>query len=274
MTQNGGANRALCADRTGGAGHAPDAIALPSNDTHTTNGGDVHVEQAVGHYAYSAARRHRHGGDAGRGPGNHGTSLLSNGSLVTATPRTVISWDTLTWKFNEGGTGELTCHFSLAGTVSNPEGGGAGEGSTQVFVPYDCEKIPCAADGLGEPQWKGEGLPWPSKLESIGLHEARSTTKGMKIAVGCEEAPGTEKFIPLARFFGSLKPLYKNGGGKASNPGFVEFAKGSGELEQDPPGSGIRFGTEGKLKVLGYANEEVIGTCDVTTAEGAPSVCL
>jgi len=198
---------------------------------------------------------------------------FQNGVLQTATNRTVIAWGTLTLKTNKGGTGELTCHNSVAGTIKNPEGGGAGEGSTQVFATYDCEKIPCATFGLGEPQVKAEKLPWPSKEESIGVHEARSTSTGVKVAIGCEEAPGTEKFIPLVKDFGSNKPQNFNGGGKASNPGFVQFATGSGELEQEPAGSGITGGTEGKLKALGYANQEVIGVCDVKSTEGAPSIC-
>jgi hypothetical protein len=197
---------------------------------------------------------------------------FQNGVLQTATPRAVVEWGTLALNENHN-AGFPTCHVSAAGTIVNPVGGGPGQGLTQVFAFYDCEKEPCGTIGLGEPQVRAERLPWPSQLESINVHEARSKTTGINLATGCEEAPGTEKFVPLTKHFGSLQPQTKNGGGKAGNPGFLECEKGCGQLEQEPEGGGLVAGLEGKLKILGYANQEVIGVCDVTMAEGAPSVC-
>jgi hypothetical protein len=135
---------------------------------------------------------------------------FQNGVLQTATPRLIVEWGPLTAKAAKS-PGETTCHISAAGTVFNPTGGGTGQGSTQVFAFYDCEKVPCSALGLGEPQVKAERLPWLSQLESIGIHEARADITGIKFAIGCEEAPGTERFVPLVKLFGTGKPQTSNG---------------------------------------------------------------
>ncbi len=198
---------------------------------------------------------------------------FQSGVLQTAKPRTVVLWGTLAFRTVKG-SGETICRTSVAGTIMNSESGGAGQGLIQVLAFFDCEKVACKSLGLGEPQMKAEHLPWSTKLESIGLHEARSTMTGVKYRFGCEEAPGREKFVPIVGNFGSTKPQTRNGGNQASNPGFVEFGPGSGELEQEPAGSGVNGVIEGKLNILGYANQEVIGVCDLTTAESAPSICV
>jgi len=224
-------------------------------------------------------------------------------TLVTATNKTVVSWGTLTLKTIKGGTGEVTCHNAAAGVIKNPNGTASpGEGLTQIFATFDCEKVPCQTVGLPagfEPSVLGEKLPWAAKQESVGVHESKSLTTGVKVAIGCDtieksptnggpgpagadtieakpNAPGSgeglkSNFFALVKDFGSNKPRNTaNARSLTLGPPGLTFGPGTGELEQEPAGSGITGQTEGSLKVIGYANQEIITVCDENPATACP----
>jgi hypothetical protein len=184
-----------------------------------------------------------------------------NAVLATSTPVDVTSWGTLTLKTVLGETAEVTCHVAAAGTIDNPEGGGSGVGSTQLFATYNCAYSSCP---FYANVW-AEKLPWPSVLEEMtGGIRAKST--GIKVDVQCwasrtaqQTADRGEGELPLntKTFEGEDEPKVEQGT-SATTPGFLFFEAESGKLEQEGSNNTILAETSGKLKVLGYEKQELI----------------
>ena len=173
----------------------------------------------------------------------------SNGSLVGSEPVTVNSWGTLTLKTVVGGAGEITCHTAEAGTIANPEGGGAGVGSIQLLVSYDCESTTCPYSSVVS----AEALPWPSILESEGT-AIRSRTTGVKLKTDCQKEGKSEGSVTFAGRYGPS--VHK--GASALHPGFLEFDAGSGTLEAQGSKGAVLGQPEGEVRTMGYEEQELI----------------
>jgi phosphodiesterase/alkaline phosphatase D-like protein len=112
-----------------------------------------------------------------------GTSTGADRTFTTATPhyyvngaklkegvasaKTFISWGNLTFT-GQGGCGGfesacITCHYATAGTLFNPAGAAAGEGSIQAFAPFACEQQ-LACPKTAEIRGAAENLPWHDLL--------------------------------------------------------------------------------------------------------------
>jgi hypothetical protein len=146
----------------------------------------------------------------------------------------------------------ITCHYVTGGKVSNPEGGGAGQGATQALAVFDCESGLCK-EGVTA-SVVPEKLPWMGTLGEGGTERApfRAKTAGIKIDVTCGG-------VSAVHFKGEYAPLAPGGEDKGTSsfqPGFLSFGAGSGELEEEEaPGTSK---TNGSLTVLGYDEQELI----------------
>ncbi len=164
-----------------------------------------------------------------------------------------ISWGTLALKTVVGGSGEVVCHTAEAGTISNPVGGGAGVGSTELLVAYHCESTTCPFTSVVTV----ESLPWPSVLETEGaLIRAKST--GIKVKVDCQKEGISEGSTTFVGSNAPLAPAGAHKGSGAKSPGFLEYDAGSGTLEQEGSGGSVLAKTEGELKILGFEEQELI----------------
>jgi hypothetical protein len=163
-----------------------------------------------------------------------------------------ISWGTLTLKTVAGGSGEVTCHTAQAGTVWNPEHGGAGKGETQVFATYDCEQIGMCPEGT-RVGVAGEALPWPSTLEASGS-AIRVRTERVKVNIACFAG---ETPVGGVKLVGASAPSSQKGS-SASHPSFLQFDQESGALEEEGSGGTVLDRIEGDVKSLGYNNQELV----------------
>jgi len=197
--------------------------------------------------------------------------FYSEGSIIGATPETVIGWGTINLVATEGSPpgAELTCHNSIAGTAFNPVGGGAGEGTVQVFSTYDCEqhKI-CPETAEFATEVVAERLPWHSVLTeevapTIRLETLGTPTTGIKAVVECKVGGSISSKIPyvVGKKKGSAeaekgqRPI-EEAGTSALHPSFANF-EGSGELEVEGSLGKVRGKTEGAVKTLGYNAQEL-----------------
>jgi hypothetical protein len=182
------------------------------------------------------------------------------GSVKESPEVEVYSFGTLTLKTTKGGSGEVTCRVSSAGTVKNKVGG-KGEGQTTDLSPVLCEGTTCA----GFTEILAESLPWPSLLEEAVPPTIRSKTTGIKVNVLCwaseeakEKALEGEKPLGSVPFVGSLQPEYINKPSVFPQASLTEFAAGSGELEVEGSGGTVSAQVEGRLETVGYKTQEVI----------------
>jgi hypothetical protein len=175
----------------------------------------------------------------------------SNKVLSSSQPRSVTSWGTLAFRTVVGGSGEVTCHTAVAGTIDNPEGGGPGVGSTELFATYRCESTTCPFTTFVA----GEALPWPSLLEAAGS-VIRAKTTGIKLQIECRKEGKLEHSDP---FVGANAPSFQHGS-STLHPASLEFDAGSGTLERESSNDAIQSKPEGALVVLGYEEQEVINT--------------
>ena len=207
----------------------------------------------------------------------------------------VISWGTLTLS---SGAGTVSCKDAVLSNVQNPEGGGFGTEEATSFASADCVAAGCeAASGL-EMLVTAEALPWSSVLEeseSAGKAVVRDRTVGERLSTHCAfrpgfaaqlvskefeekelkaqevargaytgfpaEEPGRPPVInvpgdPVASCSGENAPRLKTGSGIGSKPSAIEYdSPGSGSLSCGAFGKGT---TTGKLKTMGYGEEEII----------------
>jgi hypothetical protein len=187
---------------------------------------------------------------------------VSNGALLGATPRTSIEWGTITLRAAKGGIpgSFVTCHSAQAGTLFNPAGGGAGEGTTQVLATFACEAELVCPFGLSTALVPKE-LPWHNLLIEEVAGSIRQETTGLRLTIEClagETVESEEEYVVGPGEKG-LRPTFK-AGTSALHPGFSEFGEGSGEVEVEGSGGGVARKVEGIVKVLGYNAQELIST--------------
>jgi hypothetical protein len=194
----------------------------------------------------------------------------SNGANIGAGPVTTVGWGALMMEGQKGPVGAFAlCRDAIAGTAANPGGGSPatdktpGNGLTQVFATFDCESEGVCPAGT-EPGMMAESLPWANTLGiSAGL--IRQATTGIKIFITCSangKVEGGAKYVtnPASICCKSWHPASKRGT-SALHPGFFEFANyTAGELEVEGSAETVSAPVEGELKVLGFNEQELIGT--------------
>jgi hypothetical protein len=186
-----------------------------------------------------------------------------DGVLLAEGAKTFVTgWGTLKLQTVIGGTAAWTCRNAESGYVENPVGGGAGVGATELFSSYQCTFTACTTF----PTVLAEELPWPSVLVEPEAGVPRARTTGIKQDFLCwatkaafQKAARGEGEAPNAKnvFIGSRTPKPERGT-SASHPGFLEFGAGAGRLEQEGSFGTVLGETEGKVKVLGYKEAELI----------------
>ena len=171
-----------------------------------------------------------------------------------------MSWGTLALKTTVGGGDEITCHTVGGGSINNPVGGGAGTDSVQAFEAWNCEANFVCPAGT-QPGIEAQKLPWSTTLQEVA-GKIRDKITGMKVIVGCESPPedhvvgvpftvGEQEYSPLA-------PAGLQKGSSALHPGYFAFDAGSGSLEEEGSSGSVLAQTEGVLKLLGYAEQELV----------------
>jgi hypothetical protein len=183
-----------------------------------------------------------------------------NGARATEGERVpVIGWGTLALISSAG---NVTCHTASGGYVESPVGGGAGVGEAQAFATFDCESEKICPLGATT-EVSAESLPWESVLEvAAGVTRMRST--GVKEFVKCVaggKVEGGTKFLTneASVCCKAWAPTDRHGT-SALHPGLLEFDAGSGELEAEGSKEAVKAKTEGDVKLLGYAEQELIDT--------------
>jgi hypothetical protein len=196
----------------------------------------------------------------------------SNGlKIAEGSKKTVSEWGTLTLAGVKGGTlpNHITCHTAAGGTLENPVGGGAGVGSTEVFVAYQCESeniCPAGTVAKVTAEKIANGVGWPNVLSEPEAEKWRTESSKVKLDIGCfnsvelEKREGGEHFVEIGGY-GTETELQRpetHKGTNAAHPGGVIFGAGSGELEIEGGGGTFTSKTEGEVKTLGYLNQELI----------------
>ncbi len=193
-----------------------------------------------------------------------------------------ISWGTLAFTSTRGGA-STECSAVAGGYVENPAGGSAGAfekagvESVEAFDLYDCVNAECEAAG-GRPAVTAEGLPWSGMLSEEAERIVGLSTSGVRLFVHCQfasltptERPGegaqagleertTIEYnapgaLTCTRISGGSWRARETAGTSAEKPSKTQFSEAGGELEC---GSGGTMVTTGSLKMLGYAESEVL----------------
>jgi len=187
----------------------------------------------------------------------------SEGAFIAEGKKVFLEgWGTLKLQTVVGGSAAYTCRNAAGGFVENPLGGGAGVGATELFTSYQCTFTACPTF----PSVLAEELPWKGLLFEPTAGVIRGEVSGIKADLQCwatksafETAARGEAVLPNAKnvFIGKQTPKPETGT-SAGHPGFLEFGAAAGRLEQEGSGGTILGETEGKIKVLGYKEAELI----------------
>jgi len=206
---------------------------------------------------------------------------VNNVKLAAGKKADAIGWGTITLTTNAAAAGNaLTCHNIAGGTITGTAEGVNAKGSVEQFAVYNCtQKKQCpketdtaAVQSVEAAAPTKSSLPWPSELREEGGN-IRSATTEVEVIVDCIVTEGegkgtTDQAVPFVSNnipgskCESQDPKTVNGT-SAAFPGSVEFGDElTKELEiPSPPGSCALIGkTEGEVKGLGYAKQEVINT--------------
>jgi hypothetical protein len=184
----------------------------------------------------------------------------SEGALVGSAPRADVAWGTITLANVKGGSpgSFITCHSAGAGTLLNPESGGAGEGLTQVFATFACESQGICLAGESS-ALVAEELPWHHILTEEVVGTVRQESTGIKVLIEClvgEKVESVHRFLTGAGQKG-LRPS-SHVGTSALHPGLFSYDAGSGELEAEGSSGAITRRAEGAVKILGFDAQELI----------------
>jgi hypothetical protein len=214
------------------------------------------------HYHFRVSARNR--GGTTQGSDQTFTTLLShwyksNVLLAQGARATFVAWGTLTLTSSNGAG--VVCHTAAAGYVENPMGGGPGVDQIEPFAAFRCESHKFCPSGAAT-ELIGERLPWPAVLEEIEGLLIRTPTTGIRLSIDCIVGGNAEvaaKFItnPLSACCATQAPRFW-AGVSASNPSFLEYAAGSGELEEEGSAEAVKATTEGEVKMFGFANQELL----------------
>ena len=146
--------------------------------------------------------------------------------------------------------GKVQCRIAAGGYAENPVGGGASVEAVQAFDVYECEDSCPAVFTV-----TAEKLPWPTELiEVAGVERAQVKTSSARLK--CVNAGPPEEVLLDAVVSGNDDPATHNGT-SAVKPSFVQYTVGTGEEEVVSPEFG-KGTTEGKVKIKGYEESEVI----------------
>jgi hypothetical protein len=172
---------------------------------------------------------------------------------VTTEKTEFIDWAKLTLTSPEG---VVSCKNLTAGFDWNPEGGGAGQDETLVFVTYECTG-PCPF----ETRVTAEKLPWKSELfegaEENGTKVLKDRSVGVQVAIGCFLG-GTEVVAPSI-FEGESTPTASKGNSGCNKPGELLFGKGISGLLLNKA-TGAEGYTTGVDKICGFVGQELINS--------------
>jgi hypothetical protein len=178
---------------------------------------------------------------------------LSEYPNVTTEKTQFIAWAKLTFTSPEG---VVSCKQIIAGNEWNPEGGGAGQDETLVFVTYECTG-PCPY----ETRYTAEGLPWKSELfegaEENGTKALKDRTIGVKLNIGCFLG-GTEVVAPSI-IEGEWTPTVSKGNSGCNKPGELLFGKGISGLLLNKA-TGAELYTTGVEKICGFVGQELLNS--------------
>jgi hypothetical protein len=194
----------------------------------------------------------------------------SNGAQIPESAGEVptVSWGDLSLK----GAAEINCHNDLGGTGENKTVGGVLKAFDWI---YDFSAFLCTSPNISCPLGlyvavEARNLPWRTEIIVVA-GKVRDNVTNVRVKLGCRrgtvamgtaagegEVIGTnfvlgpgQKQTPLAPF-GPLK------GSSATNPGKYSYDAGSGELEAEGSGGTAKGITEGEVKTLGYAEQELV----------------
>jgi hypothetical protein len=180
---------------------------------------------------------------------------VNGGIVAEGTRLQMIAWGTL--KLTNSTLGEVECHTVSAGYLENPTGGGPAVAKVLGLVPYECVSESCkAAGGTGIEVIPGE-LPWSAEATEPATRVFRMRTGNKTKAAGAVSLGVDCIGVKNADFLGETAPTVLNNGISIGvTPGEEAFDQpGSGELENVTLG-GLKIA--GKLKILGYAGQELI----------------
>jgi len=170
-----------------------------------------------------------------------------------------IAWGTL--KLTNTLLGEVECRNIFAGTGENPSNGLAAKGQVTGFYPYECKDAVCTTL-TGFITVIPEKLPWfaeaieytsePTVTRQHAGHPSKTEPEAVFFKVECQG-------VGTPQFFGENNPKIQNNASNiGSKPGQEEFDVGAGELQSEAAGGGK---VSGKVKVIGYAEEESGSAC-------------
>jgi hypothetical protein len=175
--------------------------------------------------------------------------------------KTFIGWGTLIFKGVKGGIpgNKITCHWAAAGTLLNPAGQSAGEGSTQVFSGYACQQEFVCPSETTSSALVAEKLPWRAELTEEVPGTIRQETESERVSVECFKGETLVTTVPFHQGPSEKgqRPKVVNGT-SALHPSALEYDEGAGILELGDEAT-ITGRFEGALKLLGYNAQEMIG---------------
>ncbi|HEV2923905.1 MAG TPA: hypothetical protein VGW98_07715 [Solirubrobacteraceae bacterium] len=185
-----------------------------------------------------------------------------NGVFAGATPTPAIQWGSISF-VGVAGTPPgsfVTCHSAQAGTVENTAITIPGQDQIQASAAFDCEETGGFCPGVPPHTVSAiaANIPWPSKLVFAGTVIEDETTD-VDLTVMCHSEPTEIKFVTNAtsKCCKALSPIFRHGT-SATHPGFLEYGAGSGQLEVEGSKETITVRVEGEVKVLGFAEQELI----------------
>src|SRR5262249_19784227 len=211
------------------------------------------------HFRISA---HNVGGGTSTGPDqtfNAASTHAYRNGIISAVgkKRPLIGWGTL--KFTSASPyGEFECKDITAGFIENPSGGGSAIGKVQTLAPYECAlSEPCKTLGGTATQVTPENLPWSTEATEVEGGAFRLRTGNRIKAAGAVFLRENCVGVKNTQFFAEVAPTVLNNGiSIGSAPNEEEFDPGSGALEKEEAGGGLKLA--GKVKFEGYGEEELI----------------
>jgi hypothetical protein len=183
-----------------------------------------------------------------------------NGALLAQGARTrFVAWGTVALTSSAGSS--VVCHTVSGGYVENPAGGANGVAQIEALATYRCESHKFCPSGAGT-EVIAEQLPSSPGLEVTEYGAFRSPTTGVKESINCIVGGSPEV---AARFAtnqfsaccAALSPQFNDGASPAL-PSSLEYAAGSGALEEEGSGEAVKATTEGETRLFGYNSQEVI----------------
>src|SRR5262249_5055163 len=136
-------------------------------------------------------------------------------------------------------------------------GGRSAIGKVQGYFPYECVSAKCTASGGTAIALTPENLPWSTEATEVEGGAFRLRTGNRIKAAGAVFLRENCVGVKNTQFFAEVAPTVLNNGiSIGSAPNEEEFDPGSGALEKEEAGGGLKLA--GKVKFEGYGEEELI----------------